>query len=289
MKLAMLRTPSGLSLAVKTDKGIVDVGAADKALKLGAPATTDAVINGGGAALKAALAKAEAAGGYVVAEKDAKFGPCVTAPGKIICVGLNYKAHAAETGAKIPAEPILFPKYKNTLNYHGGTIAVSKEPGKEFDHEVELVIVIGKSGRHISEGDALSHVYGYCTGQDFSEREQQRRSGQWMIGKTGDGWAPIGPWLVTADEVDAQNLKLTCTVNGKVRQSSNTNDMIFTIKQVVAYISKYMTLDAGDIIFTGTPQGVILGDPEGSRVWLKAGDKLVASIEGLGDLETTLV
>lgn len=292
MTLAMLDTPNGLSLGVRTDKGIVDVGAAEQAYKLGAPVSTDEVISGdyNAAALKATVAKASAAGSkYLVAEKSAKFGPCVTEPSKILCVGLNYRAHAAEANEKLPKEPILFNKYNSTLNNHGGTIAVSKEPGKNFDYETELVAVIGKQARNVSEADALSYVFGYCTGQDFSERDQQMRSGQWMLGKTGDGWGPIGPWLVTADQVDPENLNLKTLVNGEQRQSANTKNMIFSVKQLVSYASRYMTLEPGDIIFTGTPEGVILGYPPEKRVWLKAGDKIVSSIDKLGDLEFTLV
>lgn len=291
MTLAMLQTPNGLSLGVRTDKGIVDVGAAEQVYKLGAPVSTDEVISGeyNSAALKSTVDKAKASGKFLVAEKSAKFGPCVTEPSKILCVGLNYRAHAAEANEKLPKEPILFNKYNSTLNNHGGTIAVSKEPGKNFDYETELVAVIGKQARNVSEADALSYVFGYCTGQDFSERDQQMRSGQWMLGKTGDGWGPIGPWLVTADQVDPENLNLKTLVNGEQRQSANTKNMIFSVKQLVSYASRYMTLEPGDIIFTGTPEGVILGYPPEKRVWLKAGDKIVSSIDKLGDLEFTLV
>jgi 2-keto-4-pentenoate hydratase/2-oxohepta-3-ene-1,7-dioic acid hydratase in catechol pathway len=291
MTLAMLQTPMGLALGVRTDKGIVNVSAAEQVFRLGAPLSTDQVISGeyNASALKATIEKAKAAGDkYLVAEKSAKFAPCVIEPSKILCVGLNYKAHAAEANEKLPKEPILFNKYNSTLNNHGGTIAVSKEPGKNFDYETELVAVIGKTARNVSEADALNYVFGYCTGQDFSERDQQLRSGQWMLGKTGDGWGPIGPWLVTGDQVDPENLNLKTLVNGEQRQSTNTKNMIFSVKQLVSYASRYMTLQPGDLIFTGTPEGVILGYPPEKRVWLKAGDKIVSSIDKLGDLEFTL-
>ena len=291
MTLAMLQTPAGPSLGVRSDKDIIDVGAAERALKLGAPVSTDQVISGDydAKALKSIIDKAKTAGRkYLVAEKDAKFAPCVTEPGKIICVGLNYRAHAAEANQKLPKEPILFNKFSSALNSHGGTIAVSKEPGKNFDYETELVAVIGRTARNVSEADALSYVFGYCTGQDFSERDQQMRSGQWMLGKTGDGFGPIGPWLVTADQVDPQNLNISTKVNGEQRQSANTKDMIFGVAQLVAYASRFMTLEPADIIFTGTPEGVIAGYPPEKRVWLKAGDRIVSSIEKVGDLEFTL-
>jgi 2-keto-4-pentenoate hydratase/2-oxohepta-3-ene-1,7-dioic acid hydratase in catechol pathway len=291
MTLAMLQTPMGLSLGVRTDKDIIDIGAAERAFKLGAPDSADQIISGDydAAALKSTIEKARAMGReYLVAENAAKFAPCVTEPGKILCVGLNYRAHAAEANQKLPKEPILFNKFNSALNSHGGTIAVSREPGKNFDYETELVAVIGKTARNVGEADALTYVFGYCTGQDFSERDQQMRSGQWMLGKTGDGWGPIGPWLVTSDQVDPQNLNISTTVNGEQRQSANTRDMIFGVRQLVSYASRFMTLEPGDIIFTGTPEGVIAGYPPEKRVWLKAGDKIVSSIEKLGDLEFTL-
>jgi 2-keto-4-pentenoate hydratase/2-oxohepta-3-ene-1,7-dioic acid hydratase in catechol pathway len=291
MTLAMLQTPMGLSLGVRTEKDIIDIGAAERAFKLGAPVSTDQVISGDydASALKSTIDKAKAAGRkYLVAETAAKFGPCVTEPGKILCVGLNYRAHAAEANQKLPKEPILFNKYNSALNNHGGSIAVSREPGKNFDYETELVAVIGRTARNVGEADALAYVFGYCTGQDFSERDQQMRSGQWMLGKTGDGWGPIGPWLVTSDQIDPQNLNISTRVNGEQRQSANTKDMIFGVSQLVAYASRFMTLEPGDIIFTGTPEGVIAGYPPEKRVWLKAGDKVVSSIEKLGDLEFTL-
>jgi 2-keto-4-pentenoate hydratase/2-oxohepta-3-ene-1,7-dioic acid hydratase in catechol pathway len=292
MTLAMLQTPTGLSLGVRTDKqDIIDIGSAERAFKLGAPVSTDQVISGDydASALKSTIDKAKAAGRkYLVADASVKFGPCVTEPGKILCVGLNYRAHAAEANQKLPKEPILFNKFNSALNNHGGTIAVSREPGKNFDYETELVAVIGKTARNVSEADALAYVFGYCTGQDFSERDQQMRSGQWMLGKTGDGWGPIGPWLVTSDQIDPQNLNISTKVNGEQRQSANTKDMIFGVRQLVAYASRFMTLEPGDIIFTGTPEGVIAGYPPEKRVWLKAGDKVVSSVEKLGDLEFTL-
>jgi 2-keto-4-pentenoate hydratase/2-oxohepta-3-ene-1,7-dioic acid hydratase in catechol pathway len=148
---------------------------------------------------------------------------------------------------------------------------------------------MGKTARNVSEADALSYVFGYATGNDFTARDLQSRSSQWMLGKTCDGFAPVGPWLVTADQIeDPNNLKIECRVNGEVRQSSNTSDMVFGCRQLISYISKHLTLRPGDIIFTGTPEGVIAGYPKEKQVWLKAGDKLVTSIEKLGELEFVL-
>ena len=188
----------------------------------------------------------------------------------------------------MPPVPILFNKFNSALNCHRGTISVSEESAEKFDYEAELVIVMGRTARNVSEADALSYVFGYCTGNDFTARDLQSRTSQWMLGKTCDGFGPVGPWLVTADQVDPNSLKIECRVNGEVRQSSNTADMVFNCKQLIAYVSKHTTLRPGDIIFTGTPEGVIAGYPKDKQVWLKPGDKLVTSIEKLGDLEFTL-
>jgi 2-keto-4-pentenoate hydratase/2-oxohepta-3-ene-1,7-dioic acid hydratase in catechol pathway len=286
--LATLTTSRGQTLGVRTEKGIIDVAAAESDMRLGAPLQVDAAIRQHGdlEALRKLIERAAGDSRYLVGAQEARFGPCVTQPEKIVCVGLNYKKHVAEVGAQIPPEPRLFNKYNQALNHHGGRIEVSKETARHFDYETELVIVIGRTARNVSEADALSYVFGYCIGQDFSAREQQAR--QIMLGKAGDGWAPIGPWLVSADLLDAQNLNIETRVNGEIRQSSNTSDMIFNCRQLISFISSYMTLKPGDIIFTGTPEGVILGMPKEKQVWLKAGDKIVSSIEKLGQLEFTL-
>jgi 2-keto-4-pentenoate hydratase/2-oxohepta-3-ene-1,7-dioic acid hydratase in catechol pathway len=281
------------TLGVRTERGVLDVAAAEVRFKENAPITIDAVFRGHGdiAGLKRLIEKAGASANadrFFVAEDKAKFGPCVTNPEKIVCIGLNYRRHAAETGNPVPKLPILFNKFNTALNNHGGTIAVSEEDAQKFDYEAELVIVIGKQARNVSEADAAKYIFGYATGNDFTARDLQSRSSQWMLGKSLDGSAPVGPWLVTADQVDGDNLKIECSVNGNVVQSSNTSDMVFNCKQLVSYISKYMTLKPGDIIFTGTPEGVISGKPRDQQVWLKAGDKLVTSIEKLGDLSFTL-
>jgi 2-keto-4-pentenoate hydratase/2-oxohepta-3-ene-1,7-dioic acid hydratase in catechol pathway len=285
---ATLRKPTGLGLGVRTDRGILDVAAAEQELKEGAPTTINDVFDGKGdlVGLKRLTEKASAS--HFVAIDKAAFGPCVTNPEKIICVGLNYRKHAAETGNPVPKAPILFNKFNTALNHHGGVIGVSEEDAQKFDYEAELVIVIGRTARNVSEADAPNVIFGYATGNDFTARDLQSRSTQWMLGKSLDGSAPVGPWLVTADLADGDNLKIECRVNGEVRQSSNTADMVFNCKQLVSYASRYFTLKPGDIIFTGTPEGVISGYPKDKQVWLKAGDKLVTSIEKLGDLEFKL-
>ena len=211
-------------------------------------------------------------------------------PEKIICIGLNYRAHVAEANEKLPPLPILFNKFNSSLNNHGGVIEVSKEKvAKAFDYEAELVIVMGKTARDVSEQDALSYVFGYCVGNDFSARDLQFESGQWMAGKAGDGWGPIGPWLVTADQVDPGKLDIECRVNGEARQSSNTSYMIFDCKKLISFISARVTLRPGDIIFTGTPEGVIIGYPKDKQVWLKKGDTITTRIAQLGTQEFKLV
>lgn len=293
MTFCTLRQGDGYGLGLKTGRGILDVAAAAHALRENAPTTIEAVFKGEGelAALKRLADKAAAGvqrANFFVPAAQARFGPAVTNPEKIICVGLNYRKHAEETGQPVPKMPILFNKYNNALNAHGGTIAVSKEPAEQFDYEAELVVVMGRGGRHIKEAEALAHVFGYAAGNDFTARDLQRRSSQWMLGKSCDGFAVVGPWLVSADQVDPNNLKIELKVNGQVRQSSNTGDMVFDCRKLIAYISQHMTLKAGDIIFTGTPAGVISGMPKEKQVWLKAGDRIETSIENLGTHAFTL-
>jgi 2-keto-4-pentenoate hydratase/2-oxohepta-3-ene-1,7-dioic acid hydratase in catechol pathway len=293
LTFSTLRRPEGMGLGVRTERGILDIVAAEKDFAERAPTTITDVLKGHGdiAGLQRLMSKAKASAAgerYFVSEDKAQFGPCVTDPEKIVCIGLNYRRHAAETGNPIPTMPILFNKYNSALNCCGGTIAVSREKAEKFDYEAELVIVIGRTARNVSEAEAAKYIFGYCNGNDFTARDLQSRSSQWMLGKTLDGAGVIGPWLVTADQVDGDNLKIECHVNGEVRQSSNTSDMVFNCKQLVSYISEYMTLQPGDLIFTGTPEGVITGYPKEKQVWLKPGDRIVTSIEKLGELYFTL-
>jgi len=294
LTFATLRRPDGgFGLALRTDRGVLDVVAAEQDFREGAPTTIDAVFKGQGdiSGLRRLADKARASAAadrYFVAPDKAAFGPCVTTPEKIICIGLNYRKHIAEMNAQVPTMPVLFSKYNTALNHQGGAVGVSETDGKQFDYEAELVIVIGRTARNVSEADAPKYIFGYCTGNDFTARDLQRRSTQWLIGKSLDGSAPVGPWLLTADLADGDNLKIECRVNGEVRQSSNTSDMVFNCKQLVSYISKYFTLKPGDIIFTGTPEGVIAGYPKDKQVWLKAGDKVTTTIEKLGELTFTL-
>lgn len=225
----------------------------------------------------------------IIDEAGMEWGPCVTKPHKIICVGLNYRRHADETNAPYPEVPILFNKFDNTLTGHQSDIPVPNET-KELDYEVELGIVIGQKTKNVSEEDALSHVFGYCTVNDLSARDLQMRTHQWLLGKTCDKFSPVGPYLVTAEEVgDPNQLTLKTYVNDELRQNSTTSDMIFSCKEIVSYISRYMTLEPGDLILTGTPEGVVFGLPEEERVYIQPGDIVTVEIEKLGRLSNHFV
>jgi 2-keto-4-pentenoate hydratase/2-oxohepta-3-ene-1,7-dioic acid hydratase in catechol pathway len=211
-----------------------------------------------------------------------RLGSCVARPGNFIAVGLNYADHAAETGAPIPSEPILFNKAPNCVQGPDDPIVIPRGSEKT-DWEVELAIVIGKTALYVPEADALSYVAGFCVCNDISERAfQTERGGQWMKGKGSPTFGPIGPWLVTTDEVkDVQNLKMWLELNGKMVQDGSTKTMIFGVAHLVSYISHFLQLDPGDVITTGTPPGVGLGMKP--PVFLKPGDRMRVGIEGLGE------
>jgi ureidoglycolate lyase len=226
---------------------------------------------------------------FPVVEGTPRIGPCVGAVSKIVCIGLNYTDHAAETGSKIPKEPILFMKASTAINGPNDDIMRPKGSQK-LDWEVELGIVIGSPTRYVAVHDALKHVAGYCTVNDVSEREfQVERGGQWVKGKSADTFAPIGPWLVTADEIrDPQALALFCEVNGQRMQDGNTANMIFPVPHLISYISHFMTLLPGDVIPTGTPAGVALGRKP-DNPWLKPGDTMRTAVQGLGEQRARIV
>jgi 2-keto-4-pentenoate hydratase/2-oxohepta-3-ene-1,7-dioic acid hydratase in catechol pathway len=222
-------------------------------------------------------------------EDGASLRACVLAPQKIIMVGLNYRRHAEETKNPVPDVPILFGKFNNALAAHGDVIRLPTKYANAFDYEAELVIVVGRHTADVSEEKALDCVFGYCVGNDLSARDLQRRTSQMLLGKSLDGFAPIGPWLTGSALIDRpDDLKISCSVNGQVRQSSSTSDMIFGCRHLVSYISRYMTLLPGDLIFTGTPEGVAAGYPPGEWPWLEPGDIVSVSIEQLGTLTNTL-
>jgi 2-keto-4-pentenoate hydratase/2-oxohepta-3-ene-1,7-dioic acid hydratase in catechol pathway len=232
---------------------------------------------------------------HILATKDlpeiknpSRLGSCVARPSKIICVGLNYADHARETGAEIPQEPILFFKSTTALCGPNDNVIIPKGSEKT-DWEVELAIVIGKKAQYVSEADAYNYVAGYCLHNDYSEREYQlERGGNWSKGKGCDTFAPLGPVLITKDEIaDVHNLSMWLDVNGKRFQTSNTDQLIFNVPQVVSYISQFMTLLPGDVISTGTPHGVGLGFKP--PIYLKAGDVVTLGMDGLGEQKQTAV
>lgn len=214
--------------------------------------------------------------------------PPVLNPSKIICIGLNYADHAAETNAKVPEEPIIFFKASSSITGPNDNVVIPKNSNKT-DWEVELGVVIGKKATYVSEEDAMDYVAGYCLHNDYSEREfQLERGGQWVKGKSCDTFAPLGPWLVSKDEIeDVNNLRLWLTVNGKTMQDGNTSNLIFKIPFLVSYVSQFMSLLPGDIISTGTPAGVGLG--MNPQVFLKAGDVVECGIDGLGTSKQKLI
>ena len=221
-------------------------------------------------------------------QRDLRLGACVGDIGKFICIGLNYADHAAETGAAIPGEPIVFAKWTSAVVGPDDDVEIPRGSVKT-DWEVELGVVIGQGGRYIDEEHAMEHVAGYCVINDVSEREYQiERGGAWDKGKGCDTFGPTGPWLVTADEVaDPQNLRLWLDVDERRFQDGSTTTMIFTVRQIVSYLSRFMSLQPGDVISTGTPPGVGLGQKP--PVFLRAGQTMRLGIEGLGEQRQRLV
>ena len=217
-----------------------------------------------------------------------RIGSCITSPGKFVAIGLNYSDHAAEVGADIPKEPIMFMKATSSICGPNDNVEIVSG-SKKLDWEVELGIVIGKEAKHISENQSQDHILGYCMVNDVSEREWQiEKMGQWVKGKSHDTYGPIGPYLVTKDEIkDINNLKMSLDVNGNRMQTGNTSTMIFNVDVIVSYVSKFMSLQPGDIITTGTPPGVGMGMKP--QQFLKANDTMKLSIENLGEQNSKVV
>ncbi|MES2255473.1 MAG: fumarylacetoacetate hydrolase family protein [Pseudomonadota bacterium] len=293
-RIANVKIAGTVSLVIEHGADVIDVASTARGLKLSFPKDMDDLLqNGRGQELvtliEAVTANPKAA--TVIASSEIKFAPLVTRPEKIVCVGFNYRKHAEETNTPIPKAPPLFAKYNNALNSHNGSIKLPTEADTWFDYETELVIVVGKTCKNVSEVEALDYVAGYATGNDFSARGLQNITSQFTAGKTADGFAPIGPWLCTRKRVpDPNKLKIKTVVNGEVRQDWTTEDMIYNCRHIISYASRCMTLKPGDIIYTGTPQGVIWGQkiPADQRRWLRAGDIVTSTLEGLGDLTVTL-
>jgi 2-keto-4-pentenoate hydratase/2-oxohepta-3-ene-1,7-dioic acid hydratase in catechol pathway len=297
MILLTIQDGDELRLGMKTQRGVIDVAAAQVALgdgNRGVPGTVEEVIAGGDAtrsALADLASRAEAADAtgstWLVDEASFALGPSVPNPGKIVCVGLNYRKHAEETGAAIPTSPVLFSKFSNAVAGPDEDVPLT-DAATQYDYEVELAVVMGEITKNVSAADALNSVYGYATANDLSARDLQTRTSQWLLGKTMDKFMPIGPYLVTADEVpDPQKLAIRTWLNGELRQNSNTDDMIFPVAEIVSYISRHFTLEPGDVIITGTPEGVILGMAE--KRWMVPGDVVEVEVDGLGKLRNRMV
>ncbi len=285
MRLATVLTPSGPAACALQGLHYVDLHATDPAL----PRSVKALLAAGPDALQAAARAAKRPDAVTYDAATAKLLAPIPDPQKIVCLGLNYRDHAAESGAAIPREPILFSKYPTALVGHGDPI-VLPPVSQEVDYEAELVIVVGRRGRNLKADEAPAYVAGYTVGHDVSARDWQlKKDGkQWMVGKTFDTFAPLGPVLVTADAVaDPHNLPIRLRLNGQTMQDSNTNQLIFSVGQTLAYLSQVFTLEPGDLIFTGTPGGV--GFARKPPVFLKGGDVVEVEIDGLGLLRNPVV
>jgi 2-keto-4-pentenoate hydratase/2-oxohepta-3-ene-1,7-dioic acid hydratase in catechol pathway len=280
MKLMMFAHGGKARLGVVQGDEVVAVAGA------GVPDDLAGVIAGG----EAALAAVEAAAASGERLKFAEVTPALPLahPGKFICVGLNYALHAKEGGHDIPTYPSFFPRYATSLVPAGGNVIRPKSSGT-LDYECELAFIIGKGGRHISEADALGHVFGYTLFNDVSVREYQRKTSQWTPGKNFDGTGPFGPVVVTPDELPAgaSGLRITTRVNGQTMQDSNTEDMIFTVANIIATLSEFMTLEPGDVVATGTPSGV--AHARKPPAWMKAGDVVEVEVEKIGVLRNQVV
>lgn len=281
MRLINIQQDNGLVPAVVKNERVVPLSAVFESMNQPAPASMEALI----ADYADTIATLD---GHVDTDCDAamdldsvRIGPCVSNPQKILCVGLNYRAHAIESGMAIPEHPVLFSKFNNSIAAPGQDIDIADL--ETVDYESELAVIIGRPTRGVSIDDALDSVFGYCNANDLSEREMQMRTPQWLLGKAIDDFLPIGPYLVTRDEVpDPQDLAVKGWLNGELRQDSTTADMIFSVAEVISYASRYMTLLPGDVIITGTPFGVIMGME--NKTWLRSGDEYTVEVGNLGRL-----
>jgi 2-keto-4-pentenoate hydratase/2-oxohepta-3-ene-1,7-dioic acid hydratase in catechol pathway len=279
MRIVSYRVGSGPWRAgAERDGGVIDIaGEGDPSVK--------ALLAGGKAALDAAAAR-EKNGKPVSGQIE--IGPVIPDPEKIICFGLNYRKHAEETGNPLPKVPTLFPKYRNSLIANGQQIVLPRNNPGNVDYENELTIVIGKRCKYVTEAEALSYVAGYTIMNDVSARDLQMQTSQWGAGKAVDTFAPLGPVLIPASEIgDPQNLAIKTRLNGQVMQDSNTSDMVFSCAQLIAFASNFMTLEPGDVLATGTPEGV--GFSRKPPVFMKDGDIIELEIEKIGILRNPVV
>lgn len=279
MKLCNIKVNDSVHLAIVTERGLVDATAA------GFAGDMDAIVASG---IPQELCSIVADSSLPVVEAPV-YADVLNNVGKLVCVGLNYKAHSEGAKMNLPKQPILFSKFANALTYHQADVLLP-EWETSYDYEAELVVIIGKKAWNVSEEEAMEHVFGYSCGNDLSCRDAQMVSGQWLIGKSMPGFAPCGPVVVSADSFDPNEGKsVKCYVNGELRQSGSTADMIFNCAKIISYASRFVALEPGDLIFTGTPSGTMLERAPEARVWLKKGDKVDVEIEGIGTLTNTMV
>jgi len=286
MKILYFRKDGQPALGVVKDNFILDVDAWQTAsggkIFAGRNLNNDDIIR-----LKQIIADENIPRNFFLSESSLTIAPCTPAPSKIICIGLNYRKHAAESSMAVPAVPVVFTKYNNTLVDYGNDVPLGKV-GEQFDYEVELGVVMGKKCKDVPKAAALDYVLGYCVTNDMSCRDLQFRTSQWLMGKSLDYFLPLGKYIVTSDEIpDVQQLELSCMLNGEQRQHSSTSDMIFTVAEIIEDLSKHMTLEPGDLILTGTPEGVIFGMAE--KNWLKPGDIVTVEIEKLGSTTNKMI
>ena len=281
MKFCTFYSGDKTHVGVKTDGGIVDITA------LGFPAQMNDVISGGEVMLSQIADKI--VGALALDEAKIRFGN-ITNPAKIICEGLNYVDHALESGGSAPEFPIFFSKFNDVLRPANEPVALP-EWLERYDYEAELVIVVGRHTFNVSEEDAFEHMFGFACGNDLSARDAQFLSTQWISGKNLPGFGPAGPYITTSDSIDPDNdaAAIKCFRNGELVQSSNTGDMIFSCRRTLSAASRFFELAPGDLIFTGTPAGVIQGKPKAERNWLKPGETVTVAIDGIGELTTPLV
>lgn len=287
MKLVNFKKAGANALGIVTERGIVDASA------FAGPGTlvtmAEALAMGREAALAALEPVVQQAGAFLSPDQIA-FAPASDAPEKILCVGKNYAAHAAEVPELFkapPGSPEIFCKFRNTLVPHGGKVRLNPA-SKKHDYEAEIAVVIGRRAANVSPEEALGCVFGYTLANDISARDLQKAASQWTPGKTCDTFCPLGPWIVTADEVRPDAMHLTGYKNGEKRQDGFSGDMIYSIPALVSFLSRCCTLEPGDVILTGTPAGVILGRPPEKQDWLKAGDELTVHVPEIGTLRVTV-
>lgn len=301
----------GVHLGILTEAGVLDVtaeaercaggsaghggsagasGSTGAAARARLPATMEQLISRGPTGLDSLKDLLGRSRSPMLDERGLTYAPVVTNPEKILCIGLNYASHIQETGNRVPS-----PQYPEVFCVAGNALAAHRQqirlvPGAtSYDYEAELVIVIGKECSTVPEDRALEHVFGYTCGNDLSARDLQRRTTQWFLGKSLDAFAPVGPCIATADSIDPGNLSISMKRGGLVVQRSNTRHLIFNCAYLVSYLSQYMTLKPGDLIFTGTPSGCFTGKPKDQQDWIVAGETLTVTIEGIGELLNTTV